>query len=100
MILPTAAYGIDGDFAEHAIALGLRFVEPLVRGALVREGGVLLEVAHHVGRLIAEDFGFDVEKPAGVAVAVIDLCDGAALFGTQAAVVELDGDVEVDADLA
>src|SRR4051812_22828657 len=98
--LPTAADGIDRHLAKHAITLRLRFVEPLVGGALVREGQVLFGVTHDVGRLIAEDLGLHVDEPAGIAVAVIDLRDGATLVFAHAAIQKLNSNVEIDADLA
>src|SRR5689334_8804315 len=95
---PAAADRIDCELAEHAVALRLRLVEPLIGRALVRKRGMGLTVAGHIRRLVAEQSRLHVDDVPGLAIPVIDLSHGATLVRANA--FELDRDAEVDADLA
>jgi hypothetical protein len=62
----------DGVFAEPSVALELRLREPLVRRGLVGEGGMELSVAGHVGELVADQAGLDVDDLADRALAEVE----------------------------
>ncbi len=94
--------------AEHAVAFGLGFVEPLIAGTLMGKFGEGGSVAFHVGRLVAQENRLDVDEHAVLARAidfgVANTADGAApgLAAERADVVvgKLDGNIQIDADLA
>jgi len=72
-------YGIE---AQAAVAFELRFVEPLVGGGFVREGGIFPAVGQDIGGDAACDSGFYVEQFARrrsdlVAGTVLRIVDGA-----------------------
>ena len=106
--VPAAANLIQRMQAQHAVALRLRLVEPLVACTLMRERRVRGSVCFHIRRLGAEQHRFDINqlavRPSRVHSRIADRRNGAAAFlfahWLHILIFELDGHVQIDSYLA
>ena len=60
--IPRSADFIHSVDAEHSVAFGLRFVEPLIAGALVWESLIGSLIGGNIRRLIAQHDRFDIQQ--------------------------------------